>query len=67
MDKRKTKRKPTKKADGSWDLTDLYKSGKNPFDIEWLKYFNPIEGRDQILFLYTDPQTKKICKYRVLR
>jgi len=65
--KRKTKRKPHKKRDGSWDTTDLYRSSKNPFDIEWLKYFNPAEGRDQIMFLYTDKKTKKICKYRILR
>jgi len=58
---------PIKKRDGSWDLSDLYKSGKTPFDIEWVKYFNPAEGRDQIMFLYTDKETHKICKYRILR
>jgi hypothetical protein len=65
--KKRTKRKPRKKRDGSWDTTDLYRGGKNPFDIEWLKYFNPVEGRDQIMLLYTDKKTKKICKYRILR
>jgi hypothetical protein len=65
--KPRVKKKPIKKKDGSWDLSDLYRSGKNPFNIEWLKYFNPMEGRDQILFLYIDKKTKKICKHRILR
>ena len=65
--KQKVKKKPVKKKDGSWDTTDLYKSGRNPFNMEWLKYFNPVEGRDQILFLYIDKKSKKICKYRILR
>jgi hypothetical protein len=56
------------KADGSWDTTDLYRNDqRNPFNIEWLKYFNPREGRDQIMFLYSDKNTGKIVKYRVLR
>ena len=68
MRKKQSKRKlPTKKKDGSWDLTELYKSGKSPFNIEWIKYTNPAEGRDQIIFLYTDKETNKICKYRILR
>jgi len=61
------KKKPHKKSDGSWDTSDLYKSGGNPFDIEWVKYYNPVEGRDQILFLYSDKETKSIIKYRILR
>ncbi len=61
------KRKPHRKSDGSWDLSDLYRGGKNPFNIEWIKYYNAAEGRDQIIFLYTDKRTKKICKHRVLR
>ena len=61
------KKKPHKKSDGSWDTSDLYKSGRNPFDIEWVKYYNPVEGRDQILFLYSDKETKSIIKYRILR
>ena len=61
------KKKPHKKSDGSWDLSDLYRSGKNPFDIEWIKYYNPVEGRDQILFLYSDKETKTIVKHRILR
>jgi len=65
--KTKIKKKPTKKKDGSWDTSDLYRSGKNPFDIEWLKFFNKMEGRDQIIFLYKDKETKKIIKHRMLR
>ena len=54
--------------DGSWDTSDLYRNtGKNHFNIEWVKYFNPVEGRDQIMFLYSDKSTGKIVKYRILR
>ena len=67
MKTKKVKKKVRKKSDGSWDLSDLYRSGKNPFDIEWIKCYNPMEGRDQILFLYIDKSTKKIVKYRLLR
>ena len=66
--KTKIKKKPTKKKDGGWDTGDLYRNtGKNPFKIEWVKYFNPVEGRDQIIFLYSDKETKKIIKHRILR
>jgi hypothetical protein len=61
------KKKLEKNTRGEWDTSDLYRSGKSPFNIEWVKYFNPMEGRDQILFLYKDKQTEKICKYRILR
>lgn len=64
---KKVKKKPIKKKDGSWDTSDLYRSGKNPFDIEWAKFYNPMEGRDQVMFFYLDKETKKICKYRILR
>lgn len=65
--KEKPKKKPVKKEDGSWDTSDLYRISRNPFNIEWVKYFNPMEGRDQIMFLYTDKKTKKIVKHRILR
>jgi len=65
--KQKTKKKVHRKRDGSWDTSDLYKSGRSPFEVEWLKYFNPMEGRDQVLFLYRDRTTKRVCKYRILR
>jgi len=66
--KKKTKRKISKRKDGSWDLSDLYRNtSRNTFDIEWMKYYNPMEGRDQIIFLYSDKQTKKICKHRIMR
>jgi len=65
---KKVKKKLIRKKDGSWDTGDLYRNtGRNPFDIEWLKYFNPMEGRDQILFLYSDKKTKRVIKYRILR
>jgi len=63
----KTKKKVRKRRDGSWDTSDLYKSGRNPFEIEWVRYYNPVEGRDQIMFLYIDKETKKIVKHRILR
>ena len=65
--KNKAKKKVHRKPDGSWDTSDLYRAGGNPFNIEWIKYFNPVEGRDQIVFLYTDKETKKIIKHRILR
>ena len=64
----KIKKKITKKNDGSWDTSDLYRNtSKFPFNIEWLKYFNPMEGRQQIVFIYTDKETNKIVKHRVMR
>jgi len=65
--KTKVKKKVHKRNDGSWDTSDLYRCSKNPFEIEWIKYFNPVEGRDQIIFLYKDKRTKKIIKHRILR
>ena len=65
---KKVKRKVIKKKDGSWDTSDLYRNtSKFPFNIEWMKYFNSVEGRDQIMFIYTDKNTKKIVKHRILR
>ena len=65
--KNKTKRKVHRKPDGSWDTSDLYRTSGDPFDMEWIKYYNPVEGRDQVLFLYKDKETKKIIKHRILR
>ena len=64
--KTKIKKKIHKTSDPNYDV-HTYGQGKNPFDIEWIKYYNAAEGRDQIIFLYTDKETKKICKYRMLR
>jgi len=64
----KAKKKISKRKDGSWDTADLYRNtSKFPFNIEWMKYFNPAEGRDQIMFIYTDKKTKRIIKHRILR
>lgn len=65
--KEKPKKKPAKKKDGSWNTEDLYRCRYNPFDIDWVKYYNRQEGRDQIIFLYSDKKTKKIVKHRILR
>ena len=34
MKTKKAKKKVHKKRDGSWDTSDLYKAGKNPFNVE---------------------------------
>ena len=49
------------------EAKDLIVRGKNPFDIEWIKFFNEAEGRDQIIFLYKDEKTGEIIKHRILR
>ena len=48
--KTKVKKKLHKTADPNYDVR-TYGQGKNPFDIEWIKYYNSAEGRDQIIFL----------------
>lgn len=64
---KKVKKKIIKKSDGSWDTSDLYRNTtKFPFNIEWLKYHNPREGKDQVMFLYTSKETGDIVKYRFL-
>ena len=64
--RKKIKKKSHKTADPTWD-TVTYGSSKSPFNIEYQKYYNSIEGRDQILFLYSEKNTGKIVKYRFLR
>jgi len=67
----KTKEKPKKKKwktkDPTWNAHTYGNEDKCPFEIEWVKYYNAMEGRDQIMFLYKDRKSKKICKYRILR
>ncbi len=66
---KKVKKRAHKTSDPTWN-THTYghnNDSKYPFDMEYLKYHNPREGRDQVIFLYKDKDTKKICKYRVLR
>ncbi len=65
MKSEKVKKKIHKTSDPHYDV-HTYGQGKNPFDIEWLKYYNKVEGRDQIIFLYVDKETKKPVKYRIL-
>ena len=55
-----------KTSDPYYDV-HTYGQGKSPFNVEWLKYYNPIEGRDQVIFLYKSKDTGEICKYRILR
>ena len=66
MKRQKTKKKTHKTADPNYDV-HTYGQGKNPFDVEWFKYFNPMEGRDRIMFIYKSKTTKEIVKYRTLR
>lgn len=46
---------------------DKKPSKLNPFTVEYLKFYNEKEGREQIVFLYSDKNTGKIVKYRVMR
>ena len=61
-----TKKKTHKTSDPTWDA-HTYGNETHPFKIEWLKYYNKVEGRDQILFLYKDKHNDNIIKYRILR
>jgi len=68
--RKKAKRKTHKTSDPTWD-THTYghntEDEKKFFNVEWMKYYNQMEGRDQIIFIYTSKSTKKIIKYRILR
>jgi hypothetical protein len=64
--KEKPKKKKWRTKDPTWDTYTYGNERKAPFDVEWLKYYNPMEGKDQILLLYKNKRTKKIHKYRVL-
>jgi hypothetical protein len=66
MSKKRAKKKAHKTSDPHYEV-HTYGQGKNPFNIEWFKYFNAVEGRDQVLFLYTDKNSGEVCKYRFLR
>ena len=50
-----------------WDTHELYQCSYDSFNVEWTKYYNQAEGRDQIMFVYKDEETNKIIKYRTLR
>lgn len=65
--KKTVKKKMHKTADPTWDAQTYGNSSKSPFNVDWIKYRNPIEGRDQIIFLYSDKETKKIIKHRILQ
>ena len=62
-----TKRKRHKTSDPHYDTYTYSGHSKKAFDIEWIKYYNPVEGRDQILFLYKSKDDGRIVKYRTLR
>ena len=61
----KAKRKIHRTNDPTWS-THTYGSSETPYNVEWVKYYNPAEGKEQIIFLYSSKDTKKIEKYRVL-
>ena len=64
--KEKPKKKKYSTGDPTWQTITYGNPSKSPFNVEWLKYYNPMEGRDQIMFIYSDKSTKKITKYRIL-
>ena len=66
MKTKKVKKKIHKTSDPNYNV-HTYSGMKNPFNIEYIKYYNPMEGRDQIVFLYIDKRDKKTVKYRILR
>ena len=66
MKTKKVKKRRHKTPDPNYEV-HTYGQGKNPFDMEWIKYYNPMEGRDQIMFLYIDKETKQTAKHRILR
>ena len=66
MKTKKTKRKRHKTSDPHYD-THTYSGFKNPFEVEFIKYYNPSEGRNQVIFLYKDKDDGKIIKYRIMR
>ena len=65
----KTKEKPKKKKwktkDPTWNTHTYGNENKIPFDIKWVKHYNEMEGKDQIIFLYCTKGSKKIVKYRI--
>ena len=69
MKTKKIKRKIHRTKDPTWS-TRTYSglsASRNPFNIEWVKYYNPVEGRNQIMFIYSCKATGKIVKHRILR
>ena len=64
--KRNTKKKMHKTSDPHYKV-QTYGQGKNPFNVEWVKYYNSVEGRDQIIFLYKNKENDDIVKYSILR
>ena len=38
-----------------------------PFRSEYIKFYNPREGRDQVMFIYSNALNGEIVKYRILR
>tara|TARA_B100000029_G_scaffold476682_1_gene521026 strand:- start:134 stop:337 length:204 start_codon:yes stop_codon:yes gene_type:complete len=62
--KRKTKRKIHKTSDPTWDTHTYGNPQKSPFDIETIKVYNPMEGKDMIVHLYKEKKTGKIVKWK---
>ena len=63
---KKTKRKRHKTSDPHYNV-HTYSGFKNAFDVEFVKYYNQVEGRNQVIFLYKDKNDGKIVKYRIMR
>ena len=65
--KRTTTKKKIHKTNDPHYHVHTYSGFKNPFEIEIVKYYNQVEGRNQVIFLYKDKDDGKIVKYRVMR
>tara|TARA_Y100001963_G_C6627340_1_gene374576 strand:- start:11 stop:196 length:186 start_codon:yes stop_codon:yes gene_type:complete len=59
-------KKPMRNEDGSYNTNSLYKSSKDPYTHEYLKYENPRTGATQIFFLKLDKTTRKTQGIREL-
>ena len=65
--KKNTKKRIHKTSDPTWNTHTYSGSSRSEFDLEWVKYYNKAEGRDQIIFLYKNKDNGDIVKYRILR
>ena len=61
--KRKVKKKIHKTSDPTYNV-HTYGQGKNPFDIERIRYYNEREGSYITIYLYKNKETGEIVKWR---
>ena len=58
--------KPIKNEDGSWDTKPLYRTCRDPYLYEYVKYENPRTGGTQVYFFKVDKGTKDVVGYKIL-